>query len=177
MMSRMQNIIGQWLASLRHYGMLCLLLSSPERLPYNPYAFALTVIAYFALGTFFVDDNFGYAVIAARILLEMAMLAAIARLGLAVKNFPYRFAQTFSALVGINLVMTLVAIPLQKLLIADAGESSAAASIIFIMFVVWNLAAISQVFKRAFEISIPLSAMISFGYFVANLIIEVLFLR
>jgi hypothetical protein len=177
MMSRMQNIVGHWLASFRHYCMLCLLLSSPERLPYNPYAFAITVIAYFALGAFFVDENSGFAVIAARILLEMAMLAAVARLGLAIKNFPNRFPQTFSALVGINLVMTLVAIPLQKLLLDNTDGSSAPANIVFILFVVWNLAAISQVFRRAFEISISLSAMISFAYFVANLIIEVLLLR
>jgi len=177
MMSRMQNITGYWLASLRHYCLMCLLLSSPERLPYNPYAFAVTVIAYFGLGIFFVNENFGYAVVAARILLEMAMLAAIVRIGLAVKNFANRFPQTFSALVGINLVMTLVAIPLQKLFFANADANSAAINFVFILFLVWNLAAISLVFKRAFEISIPLSAMISFGYFVANLIIEVLFLR
>jgi hypothetical protein len=173
----MQSITSHWLASLRHYCMLCLLLSSPERLPYNPYAFAITVTAYFGLGVFFVGEDYGYAVVAARILLEMAMLAAIARLGLAMKNFPNRFAQTFSALVGINFVMTLVAIPLQKLFLAGADGSSTAANVVFILFVVWNLAAVSLVFRRAFEISIPLSAMISFGYFVANLLIEALFLR
>ena len=177
MMSRMQNITGHWLASLRHYFMMCLLLSSPERLPYNPYAFAITVVAYFLLGLFFVDENYSYAVITARILIEMALLATIARLGLALKNYPNRFPQTFSALVGINLVMTLAAIPLQGLFTAGADGSSAAANLIFILFMVWNLAAISLVFKRAFEISISLSAMISFSYFVANLIIEVLLLR
>ena len=177
MMSRMQNVTGHWLASLRHYFLMCLLLSSPERLPYNPYAFAITVIAYFLLGLFFVDENYGYAVVASRILIEMAMLAAIARFGLAMKNLPGRFPQTFSALVGINLVMTLAAIPLQGLFTAGADGSSSTASVIFILFMVWNLAAISLVFRRAFEISISLSAMISFSYFVANLIIEVLLLH
>jgi len=177
MMSRMQNIIGYWLASLRHYFLMCLFLSSPERLPYNPYVFAVTVIVYFGLGLAFVDERLGYAVIAARILLEIAMLAAIARAGLAMKNLLHRFPQTFSALVGINLIMSLAAIPLHKLYLADADPNSSLANIVFILFMVWNLAAISLIFKRAFEISIRLSAMISFGYFVVNLLLEVLFLR
>jgi hypothetical protein len=177
MMSRMQNIIGYWLASLRHYFLMCLFLSSPERLPYNPYAFAVTVVAYFGLGLAFVDQHFGYAVIAARILLEIAMLAAIARTGLAMRNLPHRFPQTFSALVGVNLVMSLAAIPLHKLFLADADPNSSLANIVFIGFMVWNLAVISLIFKRALEISIRLSAMISFSYFVVNLLLEVLFLR
>ena len=172
----MQNILGLWLVSLRHYFWMCLLLSSPERLPYNPYALALTVCAYFAIGGLLVDSANDYGVIAARILLEMAMLAAIVRAGLGIRQWPERFAQTFSALVGINLLVTAVSIPVQKLVGVDIGETSALAFYVFIAILVWNLAAISLVFKRAFEISTPLSAMISFGYFVVNYIIVVLFL-
>ncbi len=172
----MQNIVGQWLISLRHYVWMCLLLSSPERLPYNPYAFALTVFAYFAIGGLLVENASDYGVIAARILLEMAMLAAIVRAGLNIRQWPERFAQTFSALVGINLVLTAVSIPLQSLLDIDAEQPSAFAFYLFVAILVWNLAAISLVLKRAFEISTPLSAMISFSYFVLNYIIVALFL-
>jgi hypothetical protein len=175
MMSRMRNILGHWLVSLRHYFWMCLLLSSPERLPYNPYAFALTVFAYFAIGGLLVDNANDYGVIAARILLEMAMLAAIVRVGLNIRQWPQRFAQTFSALVGINLLVTAVSIPLQALVGVDIEQPSALALYLFVVILVWNLAAISLVFKRAFEISTPLSAMLSFSYFVVNYIIVVLF--
>ena len=47
MMSAMQDILGQWLTSLRHYFYMCLFLSSPERLPYSPQALLLTGFAYF----------------------------------------------------------------------------------------------------------------------------------
>jgi len=176
MMSRMQNILGQWRISLRHYLWMCLLLSSPERLPYNPCALAITVIVYFAIGGLLVDNANDYGVIAARILLEIAMLAAIVRLGLNIRQWPERFAQTFSALVGINLVITAVSIPLQKLVGVDIEQPSALAFYIFIAILVWNLAAISLVLKRAFEISTPVSAIISFSYFIVNYIIVVLFL-
>jgi len=172
----MQNIVGQWLVSLRHYFWMCLLLSSPERLPYNPYAFALTVFAYFAIGGLLVDSATDYGVIAARILLEMGMLAVIVRVGLNIRQWPERFPQTFSALVGINLVVTAVSIPLQKMVGVDIERTSAIAFYVFVCILVWNLAAISLVFKRAFEISTPLSAMLSFSYFVVNYIIVALFL-
>lgn len=176
MMSRMQNILGHWLASLRHYVWLCLLLSSPERLPYNPYAFALSVCAYFGVGMLLVDESNSVAVIAARILLEMAMLAAIVRTGLGMRKWPERFPQTFSALVGINLVITAVSIPLQKIIGVNVEGTSPLAFYLFVAILVWNLAAVSLVFKRAFEISTPLSAMISFGYFVVNYVIVVMFI-
>jgi len=172
----MQNILGQWLASLRHYALLCLLLSSPERLPFNPYAFTLSVLAYFGIGMLLVDSANEYGVIAGRILLEMGMLAAVVHVGLKIRQWPERFAQTFSALVGINLVVTAVSIPLQKLVGVNVEGTSTLAYYVFVAILVWNLAAISLVLKRAFEISTPFSAMISFCYFVVNYVIVVLFL-
>jgi hypothetical protein len=172
----MQTIIGQWLQSLRHYVYLCLLSSSPERLPFNPYAFALTLLAYFGLAALLVDETRGYGAIAAHLLLELAMLAALARGALRLKNMPHRFPQTYSALVGINLVITAVSALLQYLVGADSGEPGALAFYLFIAILVWNLAAMSLVFKRALEISTPASAMLSFGYFVLYYILVVSFL-
>ena len=53
----MQNIIGQWLLSLKHYVLMCLLLSSPERLPYSAYSIALTVFSYLLIGMLLVDED------------------------------------------------------------------------------------------------------------------------
>ena len=46
MMSAMQNLLGPWLVSLRHYVYLCLLLSSPARLPYHPQAIVFNIFSY-----------------------------------------------------------------------------------------------------------------------------------
>lgn len=162
----MQNIVGQWLTSLRHYASLCLLLSSPERLAFNPYSLSLTIAAYFAIGLLLVDERNSYIAICARILLELAMLAAITHLGLKLKQLPNRFPQAFSALVGINLIVTAVSIPLQRSFGVEGEQAATGALYAFIAILVWNLAAISLVFKRAFEISTRLSAMLSFSYFI-----------
>ena len=165
-MSAMQNIFGQWLYSLKHYLLMCLLLSSPQRLPYSPYPLLLTGFAYFLIGLLLVDEQQGYAVICAQILLEMAMLGLISYIGLRWKESLSRWLQTFTALIGVNLVTTAVTVPVYYLAIGD-DDSNYTLLLYFIQ--IWNMAVLSLIFKRAFEISIHLSAMISFTYFLVYL--------
>ena len=51
-MAAMQNLIGQWLTSIKHYQLMCVLLSSPDRLPHNPFVVLLTGFSYFLVGLF-----------------------------------------------------------------------------------------------------------------------------
>lgn len=168
MMSHMQNLIGQWLLSLKHYVLMCLLLSSPDRLPYSPQCIVLSVSSYLMIGLFLVDEQRGYAVIFAQIFLELALLGLIAYIGLQRKKSLTRLPQTFSALAGINLIITLVTIPVYHGLAnyADGAQDR----LVYVALVVWNLAVLSLIFKRAFEISTRLSAMISFNYFVVYIL-------
>lgn len=171
----MQNIIGSWLASLKHYLLMCLLLSSPERLPFNPYCIALTVFSYFLVGLLLVDEQRGYAVICAQILLEMGMLGLIAYIGLRWKKSLPRFLQTYSALLGVNLVITIVTIPVYRTVASYEDSLSNLLIYATVAILIWNLAVLSLIFKRAFEISTHLSAMIAFNYFVVYQFIVIWF--
>jgi hypothetical protein len=164
MMSPMQKIIGQWLFSLKHYLYMCLLLSSPDRLPYSPYPIALTGLAYFLVGLLLVDSQRSYLLICAQILLELGMLGLIAYFGLLMKQSLERFLQTFAALLGINVVFTVLSIPAYRFFVG--GGDGNALFLITLILLVWNLAVLSLIFKRALEVSTGLSAMISFFYFV-----------
>ena len=164
MMCAMSLILQQWFFSLRQFGLMSLLLSSPARLPWNPYCLLLTLFAYAAIGLLLADRQ-GYSTIALQMLLEVTLLGTISWLGLKWKNTPERFLQTFSALVGVNLVISLVSIPWQRALDIGEGEPTRAAVLVFFGLLIWNLAAISMIFKRAFEISTQLSAVLSFNYF------------
>lgn len=163
MMSAMQNILGQWLLSLKQYVSMCLFLSSPERLPCNPYCTALTIFAYFLLLPGLVDEERGFAALSAHLILELGLLALFVFASLSWKKSVPRFQQTFSALVGINMVMTLIAIPLYRI---ETGYESQLQNPLFYLLLIWNLAAMSLVFKRALEIPTHLSAMIAFNYYV-----------
>jgi hypothetical protein len=166
MMSPMQNIVAQWLFSLKQYLLMCLLLSSPERLPYNPYPIALTGLVYFLIGLLLADAQRSYALVCAQISLELGMLGLIAWFGLMWKQALQRFLQTFSALLGINVVITAVTIPAYRFVGANGTTDSNFLLYATIAILIWNLAVLSLIFKRAFEVSTHLSAMISFCYFV-----------
>ena len=166
MMSPMQIIISQWLTSLKHYLLMCLLLSSPDRLPCSPYPIALTGFSYFLLGLLLVEPQRSYGLISAQILLELGMLGLVAYCGLALKQMLPRFQQTFSALLGINVIITLVTIPAYRLIASNGSIDGNMLLYVTLIILLWNLAVLSLIFKRAFEISTNLSAMISFCYFV-----------
>ena len=162
----MQDIIGQWLLSLKHYILMCLLLSSPERLPYSPHSIALTVFSYFLIGLLLVDEQSSYAMVCAQIALELGMLGLIAYAGLRWKKSLARFQQTFSALLGINMILTAVTIPVYRSAVSHTDSMENILIYVTLVILIWNLAVLSLIFKRSFEISTHLSAMISFNYFV-----------
>lgn len=163
----MQNILGPWLVSLKHYAYMCLLLSSPERLPYHPQAIVLNILSYFALGLLLVSEEFSYARISGQIVLQLVMMAMIAQVGLNRKNFQPRFVQTYSALTGITLLIDAVTIPIHLHIMERPEMPETTVMWIGVLIMVWNLAVLSLIFRRAFEVSISISAIISFGYFFA----------
>ncbi len=161
--------MSPWLASLRQYILMCLFLSGPERLPYHPYCVPLTILAYFAVGVALTDEQRGYASIGAQILLELALLGGAAYVGLRWKNMLQRMQQTLSALIGINLVITVVTIPIYSAIPNQQDQVDAPLLYATVAILVWNLAVLSLIFKRALVISTQLSAMISFTYFMLYL--------
>ncbi len=162
----MRNIIGQWLISLKHYILMCLLISGPERLPCSAHSIALTVFSYLLIGLLLVDERSSYAMTCAQIALELGMLGLIAYVGLSWKKSLARFQQTFSALLGINMVITVATIPVYRSAISHADDTANLLIYVTLMLIIWNLAVLSLIFKRSFEIPTLLSAMISFSYFV-----------
>ena len=166
MMSAMQNLIGQWLTSLKHYLLMCVLLSSPERLPYNSWTVLLTGFLYFLLGLLLVDAEHSYALVWAQIALELVMLGLITYVGLNLRNSLPRFQQTFSALLGTNAIITAFTIPAYRFAIDSNNADDNMLIYVTLAFLVWNLAVLSLIFKRSFDISTQLSAMISFAYFI-----------
>lgn len=165
----MGQTIEQWLLCLKHYLLMCAFLSSPERLPYNPFCTLISFFAYLLVGLLLADEQRGMAAVSAQILLEIIMLALIAYAGLHWKKSLQRFPQTLSALIGINMLISAASIPLYRL-VSSGGENTGDTSTLLIyttlLIVIWNLAVLSLIFKRAFAISTQLSAIISFNYFV-----------
>jgi hypothetical protein len=162
----MSHVLKLWLACLKHYVKMCLFLSSPSNLPFNPKTVALTLLAYVMVGYTLLGNERNLISILGQILIEVGILYAISNTVLKLVKKPERLIQTMSALIGINLIVSLVSIPVFYLLSSPTPDQlSPMALQINLILLVWNLAIISLIFKRAFQINTLLAGFIAFNYF------------
>ena len=104
--------------------------------------------------------------ITAQIIVEVGILFAISSVVLKLVKKPERLIQTMSALIGVNLIVSLVSIPLFYLLPAPAPDQLDSTSLqLNVILLVWNLAIISLIFRRSFHINTLLAGFIAFNYF------------
>lgn len=161
--------LTQWVYCLKQYVLMSLLSSSPERLPNSIQCIGLSLVSYLLVGLMLVDVQRSYPTIVGQISLEFGLLCLIAYVGLRIRKTLPRFYQTLSALVGVNLIMTTVSLPIYRLVIDNSLSSESLTQIevnLAVALILWNLAVLSLIFKRAFDIGTLVSAMITFNYFV-----------
>ncbi len=166
MILRMQKNFGLWLISIKHYLSMCLLLSSPDRLPYSQHAIAFNLITYLLVGTLMVNDNNSYANISIQIFLQFGLMGLIAYAGLKWKQQLDRFTQTFSALTGVTVIIDTLAIPLYRTIAFGPEGQENTLLLLTLAIMIWNLAVMSLILKRSFEITTLVSAILAFNYFV-----------
>ncbi len=164
----MIQLLNQWLHCLKHYALMSLFASGPNKLPYRLDCLTLTVFCYCLLGLALVDAQRSFGVVLLQIGLEISLLGLLAFLGLKWLKKLSRFSQCFSALVGVNFVISAVTIPVFHWITPDINsDGNIDNSLLYVTMamVIWNLAAISQILKRTFEINTVMSAMIAINYF------------
>ncbi len=164
----MTHPFKQWLISLKHYLLMCLFVSGPDRLPGGLPSILFSLLCYFLIGFSLVDEHRSYATIVLQITLELALLSLVIYSGLKWKNLLSRLGQSFSALLGTNMVISAVSVPVYHALTEDYtgdGEINRTVLNATLLIVFWNLAVMSLILKRALNINTILAAMISFNYF------------
>jgi len=169
-----------WLISLKHYLLMCIFRSGPDNLPAGIHSILFSLFAYCLIGFSLVDEQRSYSTIIQQIAIELSLLAVFIYAGLKWKNILFRLPQAFSALLGINLVVTIVGILVYHALIddygsANAGELDRKVLNAELLIVFWNLSVMSMVLKQALDIKTLLAAMISFNYFVVYQFIVIWF--
>ena len=66
----MTHYFKQWLISLKHYVLMCLFVSGPDRLPGGLHSILISAFCYFVIGLSLVDEQRSYATIALQIGIE-----------------------------------------------------------------------------------------------------------
>ncbi|MFT5218110.1 MAG: hypothetical protein ACI822_001010 [Gammaproteobacteria bacterium] len=155
--------LRQWSACLKQYLLMSLFLSSPDRLPARGQYIPLTFLAYFLTGLLLVDEQRGYLSICAQIVYEQLLLFIIVWSGLKLSGYLSRLQQSYSALLGVNLIISLATIAIFHL--TDSTDPGNGFVTVTLLVIFWNLAVLSLLFKRSFEISTPAAAMVAFSFF------------
>lgn len=164
----MTDYLKQWLYCLKQYALMCVFASGPQRLPDSPACIVMSVFAYFLIGFALIGPEHSYAQVVTQILFEVSLLSLLAYAGLKWKSMLSRFTQTCSALIGINLIISAVTIPVFRMMIDNNNATDSIESKVLyvtMLMIFWNLAVLSQIIKSAFEINTVMSAMIVFNYF------------
>lgn len=157
---------------------MCLLISGPDRLPGGVQNIILSIFCYCLVGFALIDEQRSYATILSQIALELLLLALVCYSGLKWKDLLPRFTQAFSALIGVNIIISIVSIPAYRMLVQDDlvdGELNRIAINTTMVIVFWNLVVMTSIFKKAFNVNTLIAAMISFNYFLVYQFIVVWF--
>lgn len=164
----MNSILSAWLGSLKQYLKMTLFLSSPDKLPVSTASILLTLIAYIAVGELILGDERTLISIIVQIGLEVAILFAISFIALKLTHKPQRLLQTLSALIGVSLIISLFSLIIMSVVPDSNSTEQISPQLVQInlILLLWNLAAISLIFKRAFEIRTIIAGFVALNYFV-----------
>jgi len=172
----MSALLQQWLHCLKLYVQISLFVASPSQLPYSLACLVITLLAYVITGGILLREQRSLISIIVQITLEILILTAVSFIVLKFINKTGRLLQTLTALTGVNLVVSLVSIPIQLMLPEAQAEDQVnpVTLQLNLILLLWNLAVISLIFKRSFEINTVAAGFIAFNYF---LLYELLFLN
>ncbi len=163
----MHSLLSQWLYCLQQYLRISLFRSSPASLPYSHTCILLTVIAYSLVGFLLLHELRSLPSILAQVMVEILLLYAISYAMLRFSHKSERLLQTLSALIGVNLIVSIVGLPIMYLLPEVQPDEPIDPLVLQLnlLLLFWNLAVISLVFKRSFEIRTLTAGFLSFNYF------------
>ncbi|MCK4710496.1 MAG: hypothetical protein KAU21_17915 [Gammaproteobacteria bacterium] len=164
----MNSLFSAWFSSLKHYVQMSIFLSSPAKLPYSPTSVFLTLLAYIVVGEILLGEERSLSSIIIQIGLEVLILFGISFIALKLTKKSQRLLQTMSALVGVSLVISVVSLLIMQALpdISDIEQINPLVLKINLILLLWNLAVISLIFKRSFEIRTITAGFIALNFFV-----------
>lgn len=150
-------------ALLKFFFELMLLRRNPQQLPASLPLLLVLSLANMALTVPLAMATFGNlqtALLAS--LLELVASAALLFAGLQVRGHSARWLQSFTALMGLGLLIGLMTSG-YRVLASMLGVPGLAGMLDLLMFA-WSLLAMAHVLRHAFEIALPFALLIVFAY-------------
>ena len=160
---------------VRQYFNIAFLMGKPQDLPAGPeqlkIGFVLALITYvMALAV-----PYGIPQALMQAFVDLACTAAVLHIALHVLGKASRFSQAFGGLCGASAFINLAAVPLYMTRPQGLQDSSGGALADFVLLV-WGLSLLGHVIRHTFEVSMVISILASFVYFVVLSTIITVFL-
>lgn len=145
---------------------LCLLRAGPQQLPASPFLLGLALAAYALTGLPLLLLEFDLPAAAGQVALDVALLAATARLLLAARRRAERFTQTYTALTGSGTLLNLAALPILLGLYGAeaAGGGAGLFSLLWMGLFVWSLLVSGAIYHHALDLPLPAGIGVALGY-------------
>ncbi|MFP4154408.1 MAG: hypothetical protein ACOC00_03055 [Halothiobacillaceae bacterium] len=157
---------------LRQFFMLSLLRIGPQDLPAGRGPLAIATAFYAVVGLLIVTsveagiETDTHPVV--EVALELLMLAGFIGLWVWIREVPNRFGQTLTGAYGVNGMLSLIAWPL--LMASPATEQvdqvqAGPVEFLILGVMLWNLMALGNVFRHAFNVPLAIGFLLGFVYF------------
>lgn len=132
---------------------LAIFRASPENAPYSPSLLALVLAGWFVLQLVVgsLQTALPIGVLVSSQLLSLTVVLAGTGLLLSFKGLQGRWLQTALSLVGVDVVLTLISLPLLALN-ASVEQSLSAIELLYLVLVSWQLAAQSFIYHRSLNV-------------------------
>lgn len=150
---------------MRQYFNIAFLMGKPQDLPSG--AEQMKVGIAFALITYVLALAVPYGVFRAVVqaLLDLACTAIVLHIALTALGKGARFQQAFGGLCGASAFINMAALPLYASR-PEPGSVSAMGAFADFVLLVWGLSLFGHVIRHTFEVSLVVSIVISFSYFI-----------
>lgn len=159
-------------ALLKLYAGLCLFRRGPEDMPAIPPLLGILLALWMVLQLLAAGLQTGLTLaqmVGAQLIALGVVLGASAAI-LTFKGLRQRWLQTALALVGVDIALTLVSLPL-LLLGHAAGGTPGFVNGLYLLLISWQLAVQSFIFHRAFAVGPLLGLALAFGLFILTFLL------
>ena len=146
----------------------------PEDLPASRFLLALVLVLYLGVGFLVVGVSEHWSRALAILAVDAALYLTFIKLLLLLHNFPARFLQSTTALLGIYTLFNAVALPFLIWLESadDSGVLPLLPYAVLIALLLWSLDVSAFIFARAISRSYVAGVAIVIGYFLFSLLIR-----
>ncbi len=155
---------------------IALFKKNPQDVPFSKALTQITLIGYALVSflMFFMTSHFTKALL--QVAIDVVVLITFTRLTLFIARKSERYEQTFCALLGTDMLISLYAIPPTASMMAPNGSIADLGVIVMIGLLLWHWAVLGHIFRHALSESFSFGFGIGFLYlFSAYLVMGMLF--